>query len=50
MPKKLEKELRRRGRKKGFRGKRLNAYIYGGLRATGWRPKREHKQLAKPGR
>jgi len=50
MPKKLEKELRKTGLKKGLSGKRLNAYIYGGLRKTGWAPKKEHKKLAKPGK
>jgi hypothetical protein len=41
MPQELENELRRKGRKKGLKGKRLDAYVYGVLRKTGWRPKRE---------
>jgi len=31
MPKKLKKKLRKQGKKKGFLGKRLKAYIYGTL-------------------
>jgi len=43
MPKVLEKALRKQGRKKGFKGERLNAYVYGTLRKTGWKPLREKK-------
>jgi hypothetical protein len=44
MPKKLERELRKEGRKKGLRGSRLDAYVYGTMRkTTGWRPSREKK-------
>lgn len=38
MPKALEAVLRRQARKKGFTGKRANAYIFGTLRKTGWVP------------
>jgi len=41
MPKKLEKELKRQAIKKGLSGKRVDAYIYGTLRKTGWRPKKK---------
>lgn len=41
MPKELERDLERRGRKKGLAGERLDAYIYGTMRRLGWRPKRE---------
>lgn len=41
MPKKMEKALKKEAKKKGLKGKRLNAYIYGTLRKTGWKPKRE---------
>lgn len=41
MPKKLEARLRRRARKKGYGKKRQDAYVYGTLRKTGWKPKRE---------
>ena len=40
MPKKLEEDLLKEGRKKGLTGKRLNAYVYGTLRKTGWKPKK----------
>jgi hypothetical protein len=42
MPEKIEKELRLEAEKK-FPGdkKRQNAYIYGTLRKTGWKPKKE---------
>jgi len=49
MPKKAHDALEKEGRKKGFTGKRLARYIYGGLRNIGWKPRRERK-LAKPGR
>jgi len=41
MPKKLERRLKRQAKKKGLKGKRQDAYIYGTLRDTGWKPKRE---------
>lgn len=41
MPKALERKLRRLARKMGLRGDRRDAYVYGALRNTGWRPKRE---------
>jgi hypothetical protein len=44
MPKKLERELRARGRKKGLKGERLDAYVYGTLRETGWKPSREKRK------
>jgi hypothetical protein len=41
MPKKLERELKAEARKKGLKGERADAYIYGTMRKTGWKPKRE---------
>ncbi len=41
MPKKLEEKLKKEGRAKGYKGERLNAYVYGTLRQTGWKPSRE---------
>ena len=41
MPKALERSLRRQAHKKGFSKKRSNAYVYGTLRKTGWKPSRE---------
>ena len=43
MPKALEDKLKRQGKKKGLSGERLSAYIYGTMRETGWKPKRERK-------
>jgi hypothetical protein len=44
MPKKLESKLKREASKKGLKGERKDAYVYGTLRKTGWKPKREKKQ------
>lgn len=41
MPKKMEKALKLLAKKKGLKGKKANAYIYGTMRKTGWVPKRE---------
>jgi len=41
MPKKLENKLRKQARKMGLLGDRRNAYVYGGLRKMGWKPKRK---------
>jgi len=41
MPKKMEKALRKEASKKGLKGKRKDAYIYGTLRKTGWKPKKK---------
>lgn len=41
MPQKLEEKLKKEGRAKGFKGERLNAYVYGTLRKTGWKPSRD---------
>tara|TARA_Y100000310_G_scaffold229669_1_gene232096 strand:- start:606 stop:737 length:132 start_codon:yes stop_codon:yes gene_type:complete len=38
MPKKLEKKLKTQAKKKGFSGKRADAYVYGTMRKTGWKP------------
>lgn len=43
MPKKLERELRREARKKGLKSERADAYVYGTLRKTGWKPRRERR-------
>jgi hypothetical protein len=43
MPVELEKKLKKEAVKKGLKGKRADAYTYGTLRATGWKPKREMK-------
>lgn len=41
MPKKLEEALMKVARKKGLKGDRFNAFVYGTMRKTGWRPSRE---------
>lgn len=35
MPKEVEQKLKRSGKKKGFTGKRLKAYIYGTMNKLG---------------
>lgn len=48
MPEALERKLKSQARKKGFKGKRASAYVYGTLRKTGWKPSRElHKKRMK---
>lgn len=44
MPKKLERQLRKTAKKKGLKGKAKDAYVYGTLRKTGWKPKRKKKK------
>lgn len=44
MPKKLESKLKREASKKGLKGERKDAYIYGTLRKTGWKPSQKKKQ------
>jgi len=43
MPKKMEKALRKSAKKKGLKGKRKKAYIYGTMRKAGWKPKRKKR-------
>ena len=40
MPKALERKLKVQARKKGLKGARFNAYVYGSLRLTGWKPRK----------
>lgn len=44
MPKKLEIALKKEAKSKGLSGERLNAYVYGTLRRTGWVPKKSKKK------
>ncbi len=44
MPKKMERELKVEAKKKGLKGERADAYIYGTMRKTGWTPTREKKK------
>lgn len=43
MPEELHKSLEKSARKKGYKGKRKDAYVYGTMRKLGWKPKRERK-------
>lgn len=43
MPKKMERELKAKAKQKGLKGDRADAYVYGTMRKTGWKPKRERK-------
>jgi hypothetical protein len=43
MPKKMEQQLKKEAAKKGLKGKRADAYVYGTMRKTGWKPSREKK-------
>ena len=43
MPKALERKLKSEAKKKGFKGKRAAAYVYGTLRKTGWTPSTQKK-------
>ena len=36
-----EKKLKAKANKKGFKGNKADAYIYGTMRKTGWKPKKE---------
>ncbi len=47
MPKKLEKKLKQEAKSKGLTGERADAYVYGTLRRTGWKPKKERKSYLK---
>ena len=38
MPVALEKKLNKEALKKGFKGKRKDAFVYGTMRKTGWVP------------
>lgn len=41
MPEKLERDLKKEAIKRRLSGKSANAYVYGTMRKTGWRPSRE---------
>ena len=40
MPEKLKRELKKKVKKKKWSKKRKDAYVYGTLRKTGWKPKK----------
>lgn len=39
----MEKELKKEAKKKGLKGEQKDAYIYGTMRKTGWKPKKKKK-------
>lgn len=41
MPKKMERKLKAKAKKKGLKGEKADAYVYGTMRKTGWKPERE---------
>jgi hypothetical protein len=41
MPKALETKLKKEAKQKGLKGAKADAYVYGTLRRTGWKPERE---------
>jgi hypothetical protein len=41
MPKALEEKLKKEAKKKGMKGERAEAYVYGTLRKTGWKPSKK---------
>lgn len=45
MPKELEEKLKKEAEAKGVKDK--DAYVYGTLRKTGWKPQREKKASKK---
>lgn len=45
MPKILEKKLKKEAKKKGLKGKKANAYVYGTMRKTGWKPSRSEMPM-----
>ena len=47
MPKKEEEKLKRQARKKGLKGERLNAYVYGTMNKIEKRRKAKRKRTKK---
>jgi hypothetical protein len=49
MPKEMEKKLKAEAKKKGLKGERADAYVYGTMRKTGWVPsaQKQPKQRGK---
>lgn len=43
MPKAMERKLMMEADKKGLKGKRKNAYVYGTMRKAGWKPSTQKK-------
>jgi len=47
MPKAHEDKLKRQAEARGLRGDDFNAYVYGTLRKTGWKPQKEEVSARK---
>lgn len=47
MPAAMERALKRQARRKGLKGKRAAAYVYGTMRKTGWVPSTQKKRRRK---
>jgi hypothetical protein len=41
MPKEMERKLKKEAHKKGLKGERADAYVYGTMRKQGWKPKKK---------
>lgn len=44
MPVEMERRLKAKAHKKGLKGKRAAAYVYGTMRKTGWTPSTQKKR------
>lgn len=49
MPKEMERKLEEIAKKRGLKGKRKDAFKYGTMRKTGWKPAREKRDGGKKG-
>ena len=47
MPEVLERQLKAKAKKKDLGKKRTEAYVYGTLRKTGWKPSKKKKRTKK---
>lgn len=47
MPEAMERHLKARAKKKGLKGRRAAAYVYGTMRKTGWVPSTHKKKRTK---
>ena len=47
MPKKFHDALKKEARKKGLKGKRKDAYVFGTMRKAGWKKKQTKKKNKK---
>lgn len=47
MPKEMEKKLRQEVAKRRLKGKNKDAYIYGTMRKTGWKPSKNKSSKEK---